>query len=97
MKTHAVTRVLAVSVAFLLGGGQRGLAEDLEPKVARDLLTVITMEGHPCGAVVAAVRRSDEDYTATCRTGNHYRVRIVGDRVQVEPVEAPRAADSPQG
>jgi hypothetical protein len=72
-------------------------ADVVEPRVARDLLTVITMEGLPCGEVVGAQRRTDEDYTVTCKTGDRYRVRILDERVKVERLEASRAGESPQG
>lgn len=61
-------------------------AEDDEARerIARDLLTVITMQGLPCGAVVEARRQTDEDYTVECQTGDRYRVRIIDERVRVE-------------
>jgi len=72
-------------------------ANAVEPRVARDLLTVITMEGLPCGEVVAAQRRTDEDYTVSCKTGDRYRVRILDERVKVERLDPARAGESPQG
>ena len=49
---------MTLSVHSLLGlfllAATSAAAEDLEELVARDLLTVITMEGLPCGEVVTA-------------------------------------------
>ena len=89
-------RLGVVGLALAAAAGSL-LAAEVEPKVARDLLTVITMEGLPCGEVLSAVRHADEDYTASCRSGDQYRVRIVNERVEVERVSAPRAGESPQG
>ena len=40
----------------------------------KDLTSVIALLGMPCGQVVKAQRRGDNDYTATCQDGNRYRV-----------------------
>ena len=63
--------------------------EALEEHVARDLLTVVTMEGLPCGEVVSGVQNSDEDYTVTCQSGDRYGVQILEGRVRVERATAP--------
>ncbi len=81
---------MTLSIHSLLGlfllAATSAAAEDLEELVARDLLTVITMEGLPCGEVVTAQRKADQDYTVTCQTGDRYRVRILDERVVVEPL-----------
>ena len=40
----------------------------------KDLTSVVALLGLPCGQVVKAQRRGDNDYTAICRDGNRYRV-----------------------
>ena len=80
----------------VLGFALARSAGAVDEDVARDLLTVITMEGLACGEVVEAVRKSDEDYTVTCKTGDRYRVHIVDERVRIEPLGSD-AGDSPQG
>ena len=42
--------------------------------VAKDLTAVIALQGMPCGEVVSATKRGENDYIATCRDGNRYRV-----------------------
>ena len=86
-----------LSLALALSTTVPARAAEVAVEVARDLLTVITMEGLPCGEVVAAERKTDEDYTATCKTGDRYRVWILDERVKVERVQVPRAGESPQG
>ena len=51
----------------------------------RDLFTVITLNGLPCGEVVSVTSRGDNDHVATCRDGNRYRVFLNGEgRVVVQ-------------
>ena len=78
MKAIALAASLIALAAPLLA------AEDVDEAVARDLLTVITMQGLPCGEVVAAERATDQDYAVSCSSGDRYRVRIVEGRVLVE-------------
>jgi hypothetical protein len=53
--------------------------------VVRDLTAVIALQGQPCGQVVSAVQRGEDDYLATCQDGNRYRVFVNEDgRVIVE-------------
>ena len=77
---------LAAMLACALGIAVGATAEehDTDERVARDLLTVITMDGHPCGRVVEMERHGDEDYTVSCSSGDRYRVRIVDGRVRIE-------------
>jgi hypothetical protein len=42
--------------------------------VAKDLTAVIALQGMPCGEVVSATKRGENDYLAKCRDGNRYRV-----------------------
>jgi hypothetical protein len=61
----------AVGVLLLAAMPARG-AED--PAVLKDLTAVIALLALPCGQVVKAERRGDQDYIASCRDGNRYRV-----------------------
>ena len=40
----------------------------------KDLFTVITLQGFPCGEVVNVASRAENDHVATCKDGNRYRV-----------------------
>jgi len=51
---------------------------------AKDLTAVIALNGKPCGKVVNATKRGDDDYVATCEDGNRYRVHVKDGRVIVE-------------
>ena len=42
----------------------------------KDLTAVIALLGLPCGQVVAATRRKDNDHIATCQDGKRYRVFV---------------------
>jgi hypothetical protein len=53
--------------------------------VVRDLTAVIGLQGQPCGQVVSAAQRGEDDYVATCQDGNRYRIFVREDgRVIVE-------------
>jgi hypothetical protein len=57
-----------------------------DEKVRKDLFAVIALQGHPCGEVISVQPLDAQDYLATCRTGERYRVRVDADgRVRVEP------------
>ena len=40
----------------------------------KDLFTVITLQGLPCGEVVSITTRGDNDHVASCKDGNRYHV-----------------------
>ena len=40
----------------------------------KDLTAVIALHGLPCGEVVAVTVQAQNDYAATCKDGNKYRV-----------------------
>ena len=42
----------------------------------KDLMAVIALQGLPCGQVVSARRRGDNDYIASCGDGNRYHVFV---------------------
>jgi hypothetical protein len=54
----------------------------------KDLTAVIALQGKPCGEVVAVMVRAENDYNATCKDGNRYRVYInPAERVVVEALK----------
>ena len=60
------------------------LAAD-DAAVKKDLFTVITLQGLPCGEVVSVTTRSDTDHVAACKDGNRYHVFLnAKGRVVVE-------------
>jgi hypothetical protein len=51
----------------------------------KDLTAVIALQGLPCGEVVEATEQAKDDYAATCKDGNKYRVYMNAEgRVVVE-------------
>lgn len=70
----AVVAALFVAAAFA--------ADD--PKQRQDLTAVIALQGKPCGEVVSYEVRGDNDFIATCKDGNRYRVHVKDGRVVVE-------------
>ena len=55
-----------------------------DPKQRQDLAAVIALQGKPCGEVVSYVAQGDNDFIATCKDGNRYRVHVKDGRVVVE-------------
>lgn len=56
--------------------------------VTQDLTAVIALQGLPCGKVVTATQRGEDDYVASCEDGNRYRVYVDADgRVVVEKLD----------
>ena len=45
-------------------------------ELAKDLTSTIALLGLPCGQVVSAQRLKDNDYLATCKDKNRYRVFV---------------------
>jgi hypothetical protein len=50
-------------------------AQDDE-ELKKDLTAVIALHGLPCGEVVAVKVNAENDYNATCKDGNRYRVYL---------------------
>lgn len=65
------TLLLALAALF---AGPSPAAEDAA--LLKDLTSVIALLGLPCGQVVSATRRADNDHVATCKDGNRYRVFV---------------------
>jgi hypothetical protein len=78
MKTITVAVVIAC-----LGASLSAAAAD-DPKQREDLTAVIALQGKPCGEVVSYVAKGDNEYVATCKDGNRYRVHVKDGRVVVE-------------
>ena len=74
MKRLALAACLAAAVAFA--------ADD--PKQKEDLAAVIALQGKPCGEVVGYTVQGANDFVATCKDGNRYRVHVKDGRVVVE-------------
>ena len=56
-----------------------------EEALKKDLTAVIALQGLPCGQVVAVTELAKDDYAATCKDGNKYRVYMNAEgRVVVE-------------
>jgi len=75
-------RPLAVTVCALITHAEAALAQDISETA--DLTAVIALNAKPCGRVVRAEKRGENDYVATCEDGNRYRVYIKDGRVIVE-------------
>ena len=62
---------LAVALSAFVSGPS--LAAD---ELSKDLTSTIALLGLPCGQVVSAQRLKENDYIATCKDKNRYRVFI---------------------
>ena len=74
------------AVASLLAAcfGASALAAD-DAALRKDLFTVITLQGLPCGEVLSVTTRGDNDHVASCKDGNRYHVFLnTQGRVVVE-------------
>ena len=79
-------RVRHYAIPFLMAAGFAvpSLAAD-DAAVKKDLFTVITLQGLPCGEVVSVTTRGDNDHVASCKDGNRYHVFLNAQgRVVVE-------------
>ncbi len=77
-----MTRIAAL--AAFAAAASAALAADNDPKQKQDLTAVIALQGKPCGEVVSYVAQGDNDFVATCKDGNRYRVYVKDGRVLVE-------------
>ena len=71
-----------IAGALVCAAGSALAADD--PKQRQDLSAVIALHGKPCGEVVSYVVQADNDFVATCKDGNQYRVHVKDGRVVVE-------------
>jgi hypothetical protein len=79
-----VTASAELLVTAALFAGPSFAQEDEALK--KDLTAVIALHGLPCGEVVAVTVQGENDYAASCKDGNKYRVYLnPAGRVIVEP------------
>jgi hypothetical protein len=71
MRKHVTAHAIASLSAACFAAS--ALAAD-DAAVRKDLFTVITLQGMPCGEVVSVATRGDNDHMATCKDGNRYHV-----------------------
>jgi hypothetical protein len=76
----ALAQALVVAASFAVPS----FADDVET-LKKDLTAVIALHGLPCGEVVAVKVQAENDYAASCKDGNQYRVYLsAAGRVVVE-------------
>ena len=82
MNTRTV--VLAFSLFLFAFFAGPSFAQDDEA-LKKDLTAVIALQGLPCGEVVAVTVQAENDFAASCKDGNRYRVYLNAEgRVVVE-------------
>ena len=84
MSSRKQSLVLIVAAATSYSGASRAQNQDISD--ADDLTAVIALQAKPCGKVVNAAKRGENDYVATCQDGNRYRVYVKDGRVVVEKI-----------
>jgi len=69
------TRLLGFAIAISMAAGVAGtsLAAD-DASVNKDLFTVITLQGLPCGEVTSVTSKAENDHLVSCKDGNRYHV-----------------------
>jgi len=79
------TRTTSFVIALLTTCFAAPVLADDDASVRKDLFTVITLQGLPCGEVVSYTSKSDNDHVAVCKDGNRYHVFVSAQgRVVVE-------------
>jgi hypothetical protein len=82
MNTRIARMVITIFAAAPFAASS--LAAD-DAAVRKDLFTVITLQGLPCGEVVSYTTKNDNDHTVVCKDGNRYHVYVNAQgRVVVE-------------
>src|SRR5688572_33481032 len=74
----------AIVLLVLLGAVSPLIDAADDAKQRQDLTAVIALNGTPCGEVVSYTVQGDNDFVATCKDGNRYRVYVKDARVVVE-------------
>ena len=77
---------LALIAAAAVSCSSVAVAQGQDISHAEDLTAVIALQAKPCGKVVNAEKRGEDDYVARCEDGNRYRVYVRDGRVIVEKV-----------
>lgn len=80
---HRRLAIALMSATMLCASTSSAGADD---GLKKDLFSVITLRGKPCGAVVSATKMGENDYVVECKTGDRYRVYLGngGKRVKVD-------------
>lgn len=68
------TIVMAYSLFLIACLAVPSFAADDDEALKKDLTSVIALHGLPCGEVVAVTVLAQNDYAASCKDGNKYRV-----------------------
>jgi hypothetical protein len=69
---ETMKKMAAMIVIGALTAGTAIAADEL----AKDLTSTIALLGLPCGQVISAKRLGENDYLATCKDKNRYRVYV---------------------
>ena len=79
-------RIAGAATAILITAGIAATAQAADDAAVRkDLFTVITLQGLPCGEVVSVTTKAENDHIASCKDGNRYHVFVsAAGRVVVE-------------
>jgi hypothetical protein len=86
MNKHTVVVALSLFLFAFFAGPS--FAQDDEA-LKKDLTAVIALHGMPCGGVVAVTVQAENDFAASCKDGNRYRVYLNAEgRVVVEKLAA---------
>ena len=77
---------IGAALAILATAGIAATAQAADDAAVRkDLFTVITLQGLPCGEVVSVTTKAENDHIASCKDGNRYHVFLnAAGRVVVE-------------
>ncbi|MEO8345735.1 MAG: hypothetical protein ABI607_08580 [Betaproteobacteria bacterium] len=76
---------LVITILAAMCFAAPSLAADNDVAVKKDLFTVITLQGLPCGEVVSYTTKTDNDHRVVCKDGNRYHVYVNAQgRVVVE-------------
>ena len=84
MSSRKQSLVLIAAAAVSCSGVVTAQGQDISD--ADDLTAVIALQAKPCGRVVNAEKRAENDYVASCEDGNRYRVYVRDGRVIVEKI-----------
>jgi hypothetical protein len=68
-----LARAMVLSMTITLGLPATAADDDT---LRKDLTAVIALRGLPCGEVTRVERKAENDYVASCKDGNRYRVQI---------------------
>lgn len=80
------TRIAGHALVILMTSFIAAMAQAADDAAVRkDLFTVITLQGLPCGEVVSVTTKAENDHIASCKDGNRYHVFLNAQgRVVVE-------------